>query len=253
MQRSLLSIPNKSRTHPKSRRNSRKLHLTKRGQAGYHRNGSILGPPSEPVQDIKLPPKVPAQLTRLVDLAVTVRYRSGQAQFETVAVLDPDFEAAGIETKLRMVQYLQDLRLLLWLLCRKQRSDPRLITPYSTHHSKLMSEAGLVSYWTIRMTLSMAAHSDEPQLNHSHVGSMLYLLQCVRESIGEEYLIDDLRISQLTTIVIDVIALCRALRPFKSLRSPRNPPLQFIRATYQMLSAGLLRLGEDRRILHPSC
>ena len=250
MQSWLLGMPPTSRTRPKPRRTSRKQHRANRGQAGFHRNGSIPGLPSELVDGTRKPLTAPAQLTRLVDLAVTVKYRSGQAHFETVAVPDPEFEAAGFETKLKMIQYLQDLRLLLWLLCRKQQSDSRIITLYSTHHSKLMSEAGLVSSWTIRMTLSMAARSYEPQLNHSHVGFMLYLLQCMRESIGEEYLIDDLRISQLTTIVIDVIKVCRALRQLKLLDSP---PLQFIRAMYQMLSAGLLRLGEGRRILAPSC
>ncbi|KAH9207552.1 hypothetical protein DL95DRAFT_527831 [Leptodontidium sp. 2 PMI_412] len=64
--------------------------------------------------------KVPAQVNKLVDLAVTVRYRHGEAYFEPFAVPDPQFKAASFETKLRMVKYLQDLRLLLWLLRRKE-------------------------------------------------------------------------------------------------------------------------------------
>jgi hypothetical protein len=46
------------------------------------------------------------QLNRVVDLAFTVRYRCGKAQFETIAVPDPVFEKADWETTLRMVKYL---------------------------------------------------------------------------------------------------------------------------------------------------
>jgi hypothetical protein len=148
MQRSLLGMPPTSRTRPKPRRTSWKQHQANREQAGFHRNGSVPGLPSEMVHDTNNPPTNPAQLTRLVDLAVTVRHRARKAYFEALAVPDPDFEAAGFETKLRMVQYLQDLRLLLWLLCRKQRNYLRIVMPGSTDQSKLIPEAALVSSWT---------------------------------------------------------------------------------------------------------
>jgi hypothetical protein len=55
---------------------------------------------------------VPAQVNKLVDLAVTVNSCFGKDHFEPLAVPDPQFKAANFETKLRMVKYLQDLRLL---------------------------------------------------------------------------------------------------------------------------------------------
>ena len=76
---------------------------------------------SEFVQQTTDVPIVQAQMTKLVDLAVIVRYRCGKAQFESLAVPDPQFEAATFSARLRMVKYLQDLRLLLWLLCRKEK------------------------------------------------------------------------------------------------------------------------------------
>ncbi|PMD30860.1 hypothetical protein L207DRAFT_519965 [Hyaloscypha variabilis F] len=224
MQRSLLGMPPTSRTRPKPRRISRKQHQANRGQAGFHRNGSVPGLPSEMVHDTNNPPTNPAQLTRLVDLAVTVRHRAGKAHFEALAVPDPEFEAAGFKTKLQMVKYLQDLRLMLWLLCRKQRNDLRIVMPGSTDQSRLMPEAGLVSSWTIWMTLSMTAGGYEPQFNHSHLDLLLYLVRCVQESMREEYSVDGLRISHKTTSIIHVITLRSARRRLalhlvKSLRS----------------------------------
>jgi hypothetical protein len=88
---------------------------------------------------------VPTQINKLVDLAVTVRYRCGKAHFEPLALPDPEFEAASFDTKLRMVKYLQDLRLLVWLLCRKEYFCDRAFQLTSLPQSQLVRENRLVS------------------------------------------------------------------------------------------------------------
>lgn len=90
------------------------------------------------------------QLNRVVDLAFTVRYRCGKAQFKTIAVPDPVFEKADWETNLRMVKYLQDLRLLLWFLRRDTYSVNGLsaFRYMDSSSSYCISEMSLVSSWT---------------------------------------------------------------------------------------------------------
>ena len=109
---------------------------------------------SELVQRTVDPSTIPVQINRLVDLAVTVRYRCGKAQFRAVAVPDPEFDAADFETKLRMVKYLQDLRLLLWLLSRKEYVVSRDHVFHYLPQSSLIPDANLCSTWTFWRTIN---------------------------------------------------------------------------------------------------
>lgn len=103
---------------------------------------------SELVQRTVNPSTIPVQINRLVDLAVTVRDRCSKAQFRAATVPDPEFNAADFKTKLRMVNYLQDQRLLLWLLCRKEYVVSRGHVFHCLPHSSLIPVANLGSAWT---------------------------------------------------------------------------------------------------------
>lgn len=110
---------------------------------------------SELVQRTVNPSTIPVQINRLADLEFTVRYRCGKAQFRAVTVPDPEFDAADFETKLRMVKYLQDLRLLLWLLCRKEYVVSRDHVFHCLPQSSLIPDANLCSAWTFWRTINL--------------------------------------------------------------------------------------------------
>jgi len=149
IQRSLLSATRPARSHPRNRPIRKRVrHDRPITESEEYQDNSMTGIFSEIVQRTIEPSIIPVQINRLVDIAITVRYRCGRASFEAVAVPDPDFEAADIETKLRMIKYLQNLRLLLWLLYRQDYSRDRIFAlPYHPH-SELIPEAQLVSSWT---------------------------------------------------------------------------------------------------------
>lgn len=140
MQRSLLKIPTAHQTGTRPRRRVRRSNPRKHVSQEGH---SLLGVYSELEQRIPAPPAVPTQLNRLVDIAVNARHRCGKWHLEALAIPDSAFEAADFETRLRMVKYLQDLRLLLWLLCRKECAWDRLLNPSRLPRSALISEAHL--------------------------------------------------------------------------------------------------------------
>jgi hypothetical protein len=119
IQRSLLNVARRGKARPRARRTGRRIcHDSSQVRPVENcKDGSMTETFSEFVQRTTDNSVIPAQLNRLVDLAVTVRYRRGKAHYEAVAVPDLEFSAADSGAKLRMVKYLQDLRLLLWLLC----------------------------------------------------------------------------------------------------------------------------------------
>jgi hypothetical protein len=146
MQRSLLNIPTAHQKGTRSRRRARRpdsrRHVSREGH-------SLLGLYSELEQRTSNPPAVPIQLNRLVDIAVTAQRRCGKWHLQALAIPDSAFDAADFGTRLRMVKYLQDLRLLLWLLCRKEYSRDWLLNPSGFPRSELISEARLVSSWSL--------------------------------------------------------------------------------------------------------
>jgi hypothetical protein len=146
MQRSLLNIPTAHQKGAKTRRRVRRPDPRRHVSEEQH---ALLGVCSEFEQRISAPPAIPTQLNRLVDIAVTARHRCGKWHLEALAIPDSAFEAADLRTRLRMVKYLQDLRLLLWLLCRKEYSRDWLLNPSGLPRSELISEARLVSSWSL--------------------------------------------------------------------------------------------------------
>jgi dihydroneopterin aldolase len=157
IQRSLLNAPVKEQRTPRTRQNARKTSFCRRNVVDVEEKEeqSMPGIFSELVQRTVNPSTIPVQINRLVDLAVTVRYRCGKAQFRAVAVPDPEFDAADFETKLRMVKYLQDLRLLLWLLCRKEYVVSRDHVFHCLPQSSLIPDANLDSAWTFWRTINL--------------------------------------------------------------------------------------------------
>ncbi len=107
------------------------------------------------------------QTNRLIDLAVTVRYQRGKAQFKAIAVPDQIFEAADWETKLRMVKYLQDLRLLLWLLRGDTYASNRSshFCYITSSSSCLYSETDLASRWMLGSVLETKDYHCELMVN----------------------------------------------------------------------------------------
>jgi hypothetical protein len=167
IQRSLLSTARPARSRPRNRRIGRTTRrVTPIADIKECEDYAMLGVFSELVQRTTNPSTIPAQLNRLVDLAVTVRYRCGKAEYEAVAVPDPEFEAANFGTRLRMVKYLQDLRLLLWLLCRKEYTCNRSLVINSSPGSELVLEARLVSSWTARTTSVLASWGSQARKRH---------------------------------------------------------------------------------------
>jgi hypothetical protein len=151
IQRSLLNMAHSAHSRPRSRRTGRKMRHSRpimESESEDCGDSSMQGVFSELVQRTAEPAIIPSQLNRLVDLVVTVRYRCGKAHFEALAIPDLEFEAAGVETKLRMIKYLQDLRLLLWLLYRKEHVCKGSFEFARFSRSEFISEAGLVSSWT---------------------------------------------------------------------------------------------------------
>jgi hypothetical protein len=185
IQRSVLSTARLARSHPRSRRIGRTTRrVTPIADIKECEDHAMLGVFSELVQRTTNPSTVPAQLNRLVDLAVTVRYRCGKAQYDAVAVPDPEFEAANFRTRLRMVKYLQDLRLLLWLLCRKEYTCHRSLVINSPPRSELVLEARLVSSWAFRTTFEIASLRPRSKLRCRDEACLRYLLnQILRVSL----------------------------------------------------------------------
>jgi hypothetical protein len=154
MQRSILKIPHQkgAKTRRRVRRPDPRSHVSQEGH-------SLLGAYSELEQRTPNPPVVPTQLNRLVDIAVTARHRCGKWHLEALAMPDSAFEAADFGTRLRMVKYLQDLRLLLWLLCRKEYSRDWLLNPSGFPRSELITEAQLSSTWNLETFLDTVLSS----------------------------------------------------------------------------------------------
>lgn len=179
MQHSLLNIPiahqKGIRTRHRVRRPDPLRHVSREGH-------SLLGVDSELEQRIPNPPAVLTQLNRLVDIAVTARHRGGKWHLEALAIPDSAFEAADFGTRLRMVKYLQDLRLLLWLLCRKECVWDGLLSPSVLPRSGLISEAQLVSHWTLATLFDIPYHHYSEDFRYGHV----YHEICIYKVVGSK-------------------------------------------------------------------
>jgi hypothetical protein len=87
-------------------------------------------------------------VNRVVDTAVTVRYRSGKPVIGLAVVNDNIFDAANCRTKIEMVKHLQSFRLVMWLLQQKS------FTGFSNNYiprpilAGASGNATLVSAWT---------------------------------------------------------------------------------------------------------
>jgi len=82
-----------------------------------------------------------------------------------------------------MVKYLQDLRLLLWLLCRKEYFCDRAFQLTSLPQSQLIPEARLVSSWTVWTTLEIASLRSKTKLRCRDGPFLRYLLFFRSESL----------------------------------------------------------------------
>jgi hypothetical protein len=150
IQLSLLTIASNGRSRPTSWRNRRKLSRTPRmPQAKCCGADSMPEIISDLVQWMVDSSTIPVQMNRLVDIAITVRFQCGKAHYEAIAIPDETFNAADSKAKLKMVKYLQDLRLLLWLLCRKEFVGGRSFDFSSVSQSALVSEANFASSWLL--------------------------------------------------------------------------------------------------------
>lgn len=150
MQRSILNIP-----HQKGAKTRRRVRKPDPRRYVSQEEHSFVGAYSELEQRTPNPPAVPTQLNRVVDIALTARHRCGKWHLEALAIPDSAFEAADFGTRLRMVKYLQDLRLLLWLLCRKECGRDWLLNPSGLPRSELITEAHLFSTWSLVMVLDI--------------------------------------------------------------------------------------------------
>ncbi|KAH8761929.1 hypothetical protein BGZ57DRAFT_931548 [Hyaloscypha finlandica] len=177
IQRSILGISTKNRQVSRTRRKILKPQPRRHGlpECRHEEVPSMQGVFSELVQQTADLSIVPTRINNLVDLAVTVRYRCGKAHFEPLALPDPGFEAASFETKLRMVKYLQDLRLLHWLLRRKEYTCHRSLVINPSPRSELVLEARLVSSWTVWTTLDIASLGSQTNIRCREVAFLCYL------------------------------------------------------------------------------
>jgi hypothetical protein len=187
IQRSVLGISTKNRQFSKTRHKILKPQPRKHGlpESRHEEVPSMLGVFSELVQQTADHSIIPAQVNKLVDLAVTVRYRCGKAHFEPLALPDPEFEAASFETKLRMVKYLQDLRLLLWLLCRKEYFCDRAFQLTGLPQSQLIPEARLASSWTVWTTLEIASLDPRAKIRCTDRACLEYLQRMLDSKSSE--------------------------------------------------------------------
>lgn len=208
MQRSILNIPHHKGVKP--RRRVRKPD-PRRHVSQEH---AFLGAYSELEQRTPNPPAVPTQLNKVVDIAVTARLRCGKWHLEAFAIPDTAFEAANFGTRLRMVKYLQDLRLLLWLLCRKECIRDRLLNPSSLPRSELISESRLVSSWNISTIFDITARVFLMSLiyvhkHHKVVPHRLLMRQRIYEAFHMYILQDD--VGQARTNAIPLVTTTAAL------------------------------------------
>jgi len=226
IQRSLLSMPSTASTRSRARRTSRKLRQNSRRQAGHYKDTSLL-------EIIEEPPTNPAQLNRLIDLAITVRYRGGEARFEALAISDPEFEAADFATKLRMVKYLQDLRVLLWLLSQKRwHYKAGTFTTDSIYQSNLMPEARLVYSWSLGTTLNMVTSWHESQLDEPHLHYLCYMLQYLLQylllAVEEEVWWIDKYLSRRFLGLLPILGSCIRIYAVEPVLGSRHRNLQMV-------------------------
>jgi hypothetical protein len=160
IQYSLLAISTKEqcghRTRQKARKTKSRRFVTSGVDLEEERSTSALS--SETVRRAVDLSTSSFQINKLVDLAITVRYQCGKAQFKAIAVPDQVFETANGETKLRMVKYLQDLRLLLWLL----RRDTYAIN-------------GLSAFRNVKRSSYLMSQMDLTSLNHALESLSIFL------------------------------------------------------------------------------
>lgn len=90
-------------------------------------------------------PRPSEELMRLVDTAVLIRERRGRRTYDVVAMEDPDFTALSLQQRKVMVQHLQCLRLLLWLLRKDNYMTIAHCKDLQTLQSPLAREASVHS------------------------------------------------------------------------------------------------------------
>jgi hypothetical protein len=92
------------------------------------------------------------RVNQLVDIAITVRYRQGKPIIGVIGILDPDFEAAEFETKVRMVKFLQDLRLLFWLFAHNNNFERSIQRQTTNDQSAITKSSNLAITWNLWKT-----------------------------------------------------------------------------------------------------
>jgi hypothetical protein len=171
----------------------------------------LLGVCSEFEQRISAPPVISTQLNRLVDIAVTARHRCGKWHLEALAIPDSAFEAADFRTRLRMVKYLQDLRLLLWLLCRKEYSRDGLLDPSCLPRSELILEARLVSSWSLSTLFGIPTRVPLAKFRYEHEYHEMDLQRILAEETTYKIFTSEL-LQAKTNIILFVTTTAAALR-----------------------------------------
>jgi hypothetical protein len=84
---------------------------------------------------------------RLVKPALLLHEKGGLLRYEVTTLEDEDFEKLDLVQKTTVIQYLQGLRLLLWLLQRDNLLTAAQREAVAESHSSLASQASITSFW----------------------------------------------------------------------------------------------------------
>lgn len=100
-----------------------------------------------------------SESVRLIYPAFLVYEKDGKAHTELVALNSGDLNRLDVAQKSRMIQYLQSLRLLLWLLKRENYLTTNSTKDLGLIRSSLAVQAGITSFWEFSNAFSDLATS----------------------------------------------------------------------------------------------
>ena len=95
-----------------------------------------------------------SEFVRLISPGFLVYEKDGKAHTELVALNSGDLNRFDVPQKSRMIQYLQRLRLLLWLLKRENYLTTNSTKDLGLVRSSLVVQAGITFFWELSNTYS---------------------------------------------------------------------------------------------------
>jgi hypothetical protein len=129
----------------------------------------------------------PTQVNRLVDIAVTVRYRRGKPCVSILGIIDQEFQEADFETKRRMVKSLQDLRFLIWLFTCNTDLGSNFQSSIMKPQSGLIRDAGIASTWNFWKWHTLVMAGTIPDCLRERLSEfMTYILYGPKYQDGEQ-------------------------------------------------------------------